>query len=62
MEASNNILTLLIWSVNYRAESEKARLWGMQLLDMTNSISFAGLPILISESNPENFKPISQRI
>ena len=56
-------LALLIWSVDYgSAKSKNAQIacfLETQLLDMLASQNFAGLSILTSEINPENFRSIS---
>ena len=56
----NLFLTYLPWPVNYRPKSRKSRFAKIQILDMLTSRKFAGLSILISEINPENFTSTSQ--
>ena len=45
--------------VSYRPKSRKTRFLEMQLLGMLTSRNFAGLSLLTSEINPENFRSIS---
>ena len=46
----------------YRPKSRKTRFLEMTLLGMLTSRNFAGLSLLTSEINPENFSSISQRL
>ena len=55
-------LTYLTWSVNYRLKSRKFRCLEMQFLDKLTSQNLAGLSILTSEMNPENFRQIFHKL
>ena len=57
-----NFLTYLTRSLNYRPKFQKSRFLEMPFLGMLTSQIFAGLSILTSKMNPENFRSISQRL
>ena len=60
----NYFLTWLVRFVNYRAKSRKTRFLrnATSFLGMLTSWNFAGLSLLTSEMNPENFRLIFQRL
>ena len=63
VQKPENNLIRIIWSVNYgSSESKNAQIayfQEIQILDMLTPRYFAGLSVLTSEINPENFSAIS---
>ena len=62
-EARNQKKINITWLVcKLQTKIPKKRFLAMQLLGMLTSLNFAGLSILMSEIDPENFRPISSRL
>ena len=55
----NKNATQLVWFVNYKPETKKARFSNMQFLDMVTSQNSAGLSTMRLKIDPDNFKSIS---